>query len=118
MITYLRMDETRNMPHVSWYHFSIISYLTKFYWIQVWGGNPAKFLRKLTDEEIAFIAQSAANYSELAKAHAAENAKPFEKVEFEKVLRKKFAHQDEEYDSMIGATRDAPPELAPSSPAQ
>ncbi|GJN37998.1 hypothetical protein PR202_gb27004 [Eleusine coracana subsp. coracana] len=85
---------------------------------EVWGGNPAKFLRKLTDEEIAFIAQSAANYSELAKAHAAENAKPVEKIEFEKVLRKKFAHQDEEYDSMIGVTRDAPPELSPSSPAQ
>ncbi|GJN06336.1 hypothetical protein PR202_ga24057 [Eleusine coracana subsp. coracana] len=85
---------------------------------EVWGGNPAKFLRKLTDEEIAFIAQLAANYSELAKAHAAENAKPVEKIEFEKVLRKKFAHQDEEYDSMIGVTRDAPPELAPSSPAQ
>jgi gamma-carbonic anhydrase len=67
---------------------------------------------------MAFIAQSAANYSELAKAHAAENAKPFEKIEFEKVLRKKFAQQDEEYDSMIGVTGDAPPELAPSNPAQ
>jgi carbonic anhydrase/acetyltransferase-like protein (isoleucine patch superfamily) len=85
---------------------------------EVWGGNPAKFLRKLTDEEIAFIAQSAANYSELAKAHAAENAKPFEKIEFEKVLRKKCAHQDEEDDSMIGVTRDAPQELAASTPTQ
>jgi carbonic anhydrase/acetyltransferase-like protein (isoleucine patch superfamily) len=85
---------------------------------EVWGGNPAKFLRKLTDEEIAFIAQSATNYSELAKAHAAENAKPFEKIEFEKVLRKKFADQDEEDDSMIGVTRDVPQELAASTPAQ
>ncbi|KAL6598785.1 hypothetical protein ACP70R_046045 [Stipagrostis hirtigluma subsp. patula] len=85
---------------------------------EVWGGNPARFLRKLTDDEIAFIAKSAANYSDLAKAHAAENAKPLEKIEFEKVLRKKFAHQDEEYDSMIGVTREAPPELTPASPAQ
>ncbi|XP_006644073.1 gamma carbonic anhydrase 1, mitochondrial [Oryza brachyantha] len=85
---------------------------------EVWGGNPAKFLRKLTDSEIAFIKESASNYSSLAKAHAAENAKPVEKIEFEKLLRKKSAHQDEEHDSVIGATREVPPELAPPSPAQ
>ncbi|KAF7093639.1 hypothetical protein CFC21_096043 [Triticum aestivum] len=87
---------------------------------EVWGGNPAKFLRKLTDEEIAFIAESAANYSNLAKAHAVENAKPLEKIDFEKVLRKKVAHQDEEDDSMLSGTRVVPPELAPpsSTPAQ
>ncbi|RLM93171.1 gamma carbonic anhydrase 1, mitochondrial [Panicum miliaceum] len=84
----------------------------------VWGGNPAKFLRKLTADEIAFIAESAANYCSLSKAHAVENAKPLEKVEFEKVLRKKFANQDEEYDSTIGVTQEAPPELTPSTPAQ
>uniref|UniRef100_A0A0E0JH73 Uncharacterized protein n=1 Tax=Oryza punctata TaxID=4537 RepID=A0A0E0JH73_ORYPU len=84
----------------------------------VWGGNPAKFLRKLTDDEIAFIKESASNYSTLAKAHAAENAKPVEQSEFEKLFRKKSGHQDEEHDSMIGATREAAPELTPSSPAQ
>ncbi|XP_011007461.1 PREDICTED: gamma carbonic anhydrase 1, mitochondrial-like [Populus euphratica] len=78
---------------------------------EVWGGNPAKFLRKLTDEEIAFIAQSATNYSNLAQVHAAENAKPFDEIEFEKVLRKKFAKKDEEYDSMLGVVRELPPEL-------
>ncbi|XBI17674.1 hypothetical protein VPH35_059659 [Triticum aestivum] len=83
---------------------------------EVWGGNPAKFLRKLTDEEIAFIAESAANYSNLAKAHAVENAKSLEKIDFEKVLRKKFAHQDDEHDSMLSVTREVPPELAPPSP--
>ncbi|VAH60474.1 unnamed protein product [Triticum turgidum subsp. durum] len=82
----------------------------------VWGGNPAKFLRKLTDEEIAFIAESAANYSNLAKAHAVENAKPLEKIDFEKVLRKKFAHEGDEHDSMLSVTREVPPELAPPSP--
>ncbi|XP_024976920.1 gamma carbonic anhydrase 1, mitochondrial [Cynara cardunculus var. scolymus] len=56
---------------------------------EVWGGNPAKFLRKLTEEEIAFISQSAANYGSLAKVHAAENAKPLDKIEFLKVLQKK-----------------------------
>lgn len=81
---------------------------------EVWGGNPAKFLRKLTDEEIAFIAQSAINYNNLAQAHVTENAKTFDKIEFEKVLRKKFARRDEEYGSMLGVDREVPPELTPS----
>lgn len=78
---------------------------------EVWGGNPARFLRKLTDEEIAFISQSAINYSNLAQVHATENAKSFDEIEFEKVLRKKFARKDEEYDSMLGIVRETPPEL-------
>ncbi|KAL0366098.1 UNVERIFIED_CONTAM: Gamma carbonic anhydrase 1, mitochondrial [Sesamum radiatum] len=78
---------------------------------EVWAGNPAKFLRKLSDEEIAFISQSATNYINLAKVHAAENAKSFDEIEFEKVLRKKFARRDEEYDSMLGVHRETPPEL-------
>ncbi|XP_023538353.1 gamma carbonic anhydrase 1, mitochondrial-like [Cucurbita pepo subsp. pepo] len=79
---------------------------------EVWGGNPAKFLRKLTDEERAFISQSATNYSDLAQVHAAENAKPFDKIEFEKALRKKFTRKDEEYDSTLGVVHETPPELA------
>lgn len=78
---------------------------------QVWGGNPAKFLRKLTEEEIKFISKSATNYVNLAQIHAAENAKSFEEIEFEKSLRKKFANRDEEYDSMLGVVRETPPEL-------
>ncbi|GLT40117.1 hypothetical protein SLA2020_142730 [Shorea laevis] len=78
---------------------------------EVWGGNPAKFLRKLTDEEIEFISKSANNYFNLAQIHAAENAKSFEEIEFEKALRKKFARRDEEYDSMLGVVRETPPEL-------
>ncbi|KAL9262118.1 Gamma carbonic anhydrase 1, mitochondrial-like protein [Drosera capensis] len=78
---------------------------------EVWGGNPARFLRKLTDEEIAFISESAINYSNLAQVHATENAKSFDEIEFEKVLRKKFARKDEEYDSMLGIVRETPPEL-------
>ncbi|CAN4123574.1 unnamed protein product [Withania somnifera] len=78
---------------------------------EVWGGNPARFLRKLTEGEIAFISESAANYSNLAQAHAGENAKSFDAIEFEKALRKKFARKDEEYDSMLGVVRETPPEL-------
>ncbi|URD86472.1 bacterial transferase hexapeptide domain containing protein [Musa troglodytarum] len=79
--------------------------------VVVWGGNPAKFLRKLTEEEVAFISQSATNYTNLAQVHAVENAKSFDEIEFEKVLRKKFARRDEEYDSMLGVVREVPPEL-------
>ncbi|CAA0843400.1 Gamma carbonic anhydrase 2- mitochondrial [Striga hermonthica] len=78
---------------------------------EVWAGNPAKFLRKLTDEEIEFISQSATNYINLAKVHAAENSKSFDEIELEKSLRKKYAKRDEEYDSMIGVVRETPPEL-------
>ncbi|KAL6574327.1 Gamma carbonic anhydrase 2, mitochondrial [Orobanche hederae] len=78
---------------------------------EVWAGNPAKFLRKLNDEEIAFISQSATNYMNLAKVHAAENSKSFDEIELEKRLRKKFARRDEEYDSMLGVVRETPPEL-------
>ncbi|KAK4794221.1 hypothetical protein SAY86_012215 [Trapa natans] len=65
---------------------------------EVWGGNPAKFLRKLTDEEITFISESATNYSDLALVHVAENMKPFDEIEFKKVLCKKHDKCDEEYD--------------------
>lgn len=75
---------------------------------QVWGGNPAKFLRKLNDDEIGFISVSASNYASLAQLHAAENAKDFDKVEFEKVLRKKSAGQDGEHDLKLGVVGEAP----------
>ncbi|KAK8465336.1 hypothetical protein PHAVU_009G059200 [Phaseolus vulgaris] len=78
---------------------------------EVWAGNPAKFLRKLSNEEISFISQSATNYTNLAQVHASENSKSYDEIEFEKVLRKKFARKDEEYDSMLGVVREIPPEL-------
>ncbi|KAD2805889.1 hypothetical protein E3N88_39266 [Mikania micrantha] len=56
---------------------------------EVWAGNPAKFLRKLTDKEIAFIAESAANYKSLAQVHATQNAKPLDDTDFLKVIQKK-----------------------------
>ncbi|OIV92706.1 hypothetical protein TanjilG_25138 [Lupinus angustifolius] len=79
---------------------------------EVWGGNPARFLRKLTENEMAFFSQSALNYSNLAQAHAAENAKKLDGAEFEKVLRKKFAPRDGEYDSALGVVRETPSELS------
>ncbi|CAH8389577.1 unnamed protein product [Eruca vesicaria subsp. sativa] len=78
---------------------------------EVWGGNPAKFMRKLTDEEIAYISKSAENYINLANIHAAENSKSFEEIEVESALRKKYARKDEDYDSMLGIVRETPAEL-------
>ncbi|CAF2220722.1 unnamed protein product [Brassica napus] len=78
---------------------------------EVWGGNPAKFMRKLTDEEVAYISKSAENYINLAHIHAAENSKSFEEIEVERALRKKYARKDEDYDSMLGIVREIPAEL-------
>ncbi|KAK4368069.1 hypothetical protein RND71_011861 [Anisodus tanguticus] len=66
---------------------------------------------KNTEEEIAFISESATNYSNLAQVHAAENAKELDQIEFEKVLRKEVVRKDEEYDSMLGVIRETPAEL-------
>ncbi len=38
---------------------------------QLWGGNPAKFLRALNDKETAFFDKSATEYAALAAKHAA-----------------------------------------------
>jgi len=78
---------------------------------EVWGGNPAKFMRKLTDEEIEYISKSAENYINLAHIHAAENSKPFDQIEVERALRKKYANKDEDYDSMLGIVRETPASL-------
>jgi hypothetical protein len=52
---------------------------------QIWAGNPAKFLRKLTGKETAFITTSASNYAALAQTHLAENSKDWQQVVEEKV---------------------------------
>lgn len=77
---------------------------------EVWGGNPAKFLRKLNDEEMALFSESATDNASLAQGHAVENAKPFNKVDFEKVLQKKFAGKVEDSGSLLGADQETSPE--------
>ncbi|THU57941.1 hypothetical protein C4D60_Mb03t08910 [Musa balbisiana] len=61
--------------------------------------NPAKFLRKLTMKRLLLYLCLLQNMPDLAQ------------IEFEKVLRKKFACRDEEYDLMLGVVREVPPEL-------
>lgn len=60
---------------------------------------------------MTFFSQSAINYSNLAQAHAAENAKELEEAEFVKVLHKKSVRPGEEYASALGVVRETSPEL-------
>lgn len=53
---------------------------------EIWGGNPAVFLRKLKPEETAFLGESAEHYARLAAEHAQETSKPLEQVAAEKGL--------------------------------
>lgn len=76
---------------------------------EIWAGSPAKFLRKLTEQEAAFIPKSAENYASLAKSHAAENAKSFEEIEADKAQRKEWEGIDPDYDSHQGIVRDTAP---------
>lgn len=73
--------------------------------MQIWAGNPAKFLRKLSAEETAFITKSAESYFETAQVHAEENAKSFEQIEADKEARAKDELQSDDYDSHIGIIR-------------
>lgn len=50
---------------------------------EIWAGVPAKKLRALEAEELAFIKQSAAETQELAAEHKFENSKGMEEVELE-----------------------------------
>lgn len=39
---------------------------------QLWAGNPAKYIRDVTEEEVAFIEKSAESYAQLAEEHSDE----------------------------------------------
>lgn len=60
---------------------------------------------------MTFFSQSALNYSNLAQAHAAENAKSLDETEFVKVLNKKSARHGDEYDSGLGGVQETTAEL-------
>ncbi|KAI5055777.1 hypothetical protein GOP47_0029298 [Adiantum capillus-veneris] len=76
---------------------------------EVWAGNPAKMLRKLTEEEIAFFSKSAEHYAKLAEIHAKENSKTYEELLANKKLWKKWHIESDEYDECIGVVQEKPP---------
>ena len=77
--------------------------------LQIWAGNPARFLRKLSEEEMGFFAKSAEHYAKLAEIHAQENSKTYQEIQSDKVLWKKWAVQSEDYDSHIGVVHEKAP---------
>lgn len=79
---------------------------------EVWAGAPAKLLRKLSAEERAFVAASAANYAKLAAEHRIENGKLFEEL----VLDRHIAAEREwrartDIDLHMGIARDEQTQL-------
>jgi carbonic anhydrase/acetyltransferase-like protein (isoleucine patch superfamily) len=54
---------------------------------QVWAGNPAKYVRDATEEEVAAISISADKFHELANKHAVEHAKTEAQREDEREFR-------------------------------
>ncbi|KAA8492395.1 Gamma carbonic anhydrase 1, mitochondrial [Porphyridium purpureum] len=50
---------------------------------ELWAGNPAKFMRNLTPDELASMADSASNYAKLAQTHRAANGLSADQVSAE-----------------------------------
>eukprot|EP00884_Botryococcus_braunii_P011654 jgi/Botrbrau1/2048/Bobra.0047s0024.2 len=73
---------------------------------EVWGGSPAKLIRRLEYDEADFIIKSANTYAALAAVHAAENAKTFEEILVDIDRREDARLRDPDYDSHLGLQRD------------
>eukprot|EP00887_Chlorella_sp_A99_P007975 scaffold12.g7975.t1 len=73
---------------------------------QIWAGSPAKLMRELAEGELAFIAESADSYSQLAAVHAAENAKSFDEIELDAARRADRLERDPDLDDQQGVERD------------
>ncbi|KAH7423623.1 hypothetical protein KP509_12G064300 [Ceratopteris richardii] len=88
---------------------AVVKQNTKISTGEVWAGNPAKMLRKLTDEEIAFFPKSAEHYSKLAETHAEENSRSYDEVQAGKTLWKKWYLESSEFDAHAGVIQEKPP---------
>lgn len=88
---------------------SVVTQDTRIPTGEVWAGNPAKLLRKLTEEEMAFFPKSVEHYAKLAGTHAQENLKTFKELQAGKTLWKKWNIPSDDYDSLIGVVHENPP---------
>ncbi|KAL4858669.1 Gamma carbonic anhydrase 1 [Chlorella vulgaris] len=61
---------------------------------EIWGGNPAVFLRKLKPEEAKFLPESAEHYARLSAEHAQETTKTLMQIAADKGLARFKALQD------------------------
>jgi carbonic anhydrase/acetyltransferase-like protein (isoleucine patch superfamily) len=64
---------------------------------EYWAGSPAKMVRALTPMEIASIADSATDISELAMMHAVEQAKDYKQVAADEEARLDKLNRSEDY---------------------
>ena len=72
---------------------------------ELWAGVPAKHMRKLAPDELAFLADSSNNYVDLASHHSTENAKSFQEIIADMERRKETDERSEDYDSHLGIKR-------------
>jgi len=66
---------------------------------EVWGGVPAKFIRKVSPDETLAVERAAAETADLAKVHASEIAKSWEQLERDKAAAYDRATRDPDYNS-------------------
>lgn len=64
---------------------------------ELWSGNPAKFERELTSQEISQMAFDVADSVELSVAHAEENAKDWRQIESEEEIREEESQRNPFY---------------------
>ena len=83
----------------------------------IFAGNPAKFLRDISDEENEFIGQSAINYCELAAEHLEETSKSFEQIMSDKEWRDENEQTGEEWLAHMGIQREPRPQVDSKSPS-
>lgn len=69
---------------------------------QIWAGNPAKFLRNVSEQEAEFIPKSADSYSTLAHKHAEETSKSWEQLVRDAEFRRAAAETSRDYADHIG----------------
>eukprot|EP00877_Chromochloris_zofingiensis_P011310 jgi/Chrzof1/6432/Cz18g10140.t1 len=79
---------------------------------EIWAGSPAKLLRTMSDDEQAFVAESAERYVHLAMVHRTENSKAFEEVYLDKkIIDERSWRERSDIDVHQGIFRDPETEL-------
>eukprot|EP00002_Diphylleia_rotans_P005182 TRINITY_DN14301_c0_g1_i1.p1 TRINITY_DN14301_c0_g1~~TRINITY_DN14301_c0_g1_i1.p1 ORF type:complete len:279 (-),score=66.33 TRINITY_DN14301_c0_g1_i1:575-1411(-) len=70
---------------------SVVARYTRIPSGQLWGGSPARYMRDLTEDELAFLKKSAQHYWELAETHKEEFYMPYSQgyLELEKMAASK-----------------------------
>jgi len=73
---------------------------------EVWGGVPAKMIRKASADEMAAAGRAAVEISELAKVHATESSKTWSQLEVDKAVAYDNLTRDPDYNGEYYGTFD------------